>query len=423
MPEKSNTIPALAIVDPGATQQQIEAALGSQNEFRLVSVLNSVENLPKEILNADPEIILIDHQVAEQSTLDTIDELALRFPQVPMVAILPTGDSLPAQQAMLAGVRAFVVQPFTQVNLLSTLRRVRDLEARRRHSQEAAVVESVERTEPLRILTVFSPRGGVGCSTVAVNLAVALHETLDERVLLMDGKLLFGHLGLILNIRSSNTIADLIPHASTLDSSLIKEVVAEHASGIHVLLSPTDVQVAQGVRPDDLYNVLRGISRLYDFIVIDAGSHVNENTVTLMDAADRLLLITTPDLAALHDTSRFFQLSRSLAYPPGKLLVILNRAGMPGAVKIKDIETALRHELFAQIPDDGAIVMHSLNRGVPLLFKYPRSPTTRAIQKLASRLADIGVGEPFTEASRSGSMMGRLRARVTPARVSQAGAK
>jgi MinD-like ATPase involved in chromosome partitioning or flagellar assembly len=93
---------------------------------------------------------------------------------------------------------------------------------------------------------------------------------------------------------------------------------------------------------------------------------------------------------------------------------------MPGAVKIKDIETALRHEVFAQIPDDGANVIRSLNRGVPLLFKYPRSRTTRAIQKLASRLAVIGVGEPFAETSRSSSVMSKLRARTTPVQVSQA---
>ena len=90
-----------------------------------------------------------------------------------------------------------------------------------------------------------------------------------------------------------------------------------------------------------------------------------------------------PDLAALHDVSRFIQISRTLAYAPGKVLTVLNRAGMLGGVRVKDIQTALHHDLFAQVPDDAANALRSLNRGLPLLFKYPRSPASRGIQRLA----------------------------------------
>jgi pilus assembly protein CpaE len=416
MPDTSKPIPVVAIVDNEPTQQQITSALSSQGEFQLVAVLDSQEKVIQEIPPLDPKIVLIDYQVDVQNTLDTIDELAFTFPDIATVAIIPVDDPLLAQQVMLAGVRGFLLQPFTQVNLLSTLRRVRDLESRRLQSQ-ATTADTTEKTKPLHTLTIFSPRGGVGCSTLAVNLAVALHETFDDRVLLMEGKLLFGHLGLMLNIRAHNTIADLIPHAGTLDTSLVSEIVAEHITGIHVLLSPTDLQVAQGIRPDDMYNVLRCVSKMYDFIVIDAGSYLNENTVTLMDAADRILLVTTPDLGSLHDTSRFIHLSRSLAYPTGKLLTILNRAGMPGGVKTKDIATALHYDLYAQIPDDNSNAIRSLNRGIPLVFKYPRSPASRAIKHLALSLADIGAEETLNAVTGRTSLAARMRGRLASARA------
>ena len=395
----------LYIGEPGPNQDQIAVAFTSQSDFQLVKTLANLEKMVKEIRAAEPNLIMVDHQVAEQGTLDVIDDIVMQYPETPIVAILPDTDPTHAQQVMLAGARAFITEPFTQVNLLSTLRRVRDLEARRSKSQNNLEPAQVaEAAPPLRTFTVFSPRGGVGCSTVATNLAIELRAESGESVLLVDGKLFFGHLDVMLNIRARNTIADLVPHANLLDPGLIGDVVVGHASGIDVLLSPNDVQVAQGLRAEDIYNIIGGIKKAYGYVIIDAGSALTENTVTMMDAADRILLVTTPDLISLHDASRFIQNSRTLSYPSEKTMIILNRANLIGGVKPRDIETALRSEVFAQIPDDGANVLRSLNRGIPLVMQYPRSPATQAIQRLAGTLAELGVKDggvvPASKASR-----------------------
>jgi pilus assembly protein CpaE len=388
------------VADPGPTQQQVTAALSAEAEFDLADLLTSPDRLVREVRAAEPDIILIDHELGGQPTLDVIDDIALQFPEMALVAILPENEPLVIQQVMLAGARAFIVQPFTQVNLLSTLRRVRELESRRVQSQAATVIaQKVESERPLRTLAVYSPRGGVGCSTVASNLAISIFEEARAEVLLMEGKLFFGHLDVMLNIRTRNTIADIVPHAASLDENLIQDVVAGHVSGIDVLLGPNDVQVAQGIRPDDLYTVYMGLQSLYDYTIVDAGSSLSENTVTILDSVDRILLVTTPDLASLHDTSRFVQVSRSLGYPAEKMLIVLNRAGITGGVKAGDIETALHHEVFARIPDDGPNALRSLNRGIPMTLRYPRSPASRAIKSLAKSLAEMrltaaGVGTP-----------------------------
>lgn len=387
MPEHMHRTRVVAVAEPGATAQQISTALNSQADFLLADLVPTLDKAPQLIRGAQAEIILVDHTLGGQSTVDIVDDIARQFPEAALVAILPDSDPVRVQQAMLAGARAFLIQPFTQVNLLSTLRRVRDLEARRRPLPgAAAAVASAEEAKPLRVVALFGPRGGVGTSTLAANLAIALYEETSQRVLLLEGKLLFGHLGLMLNLRSRNTLADLLPHAHALEESLVRDVVAEHASGIHVLLAPTSPEVAQGVRPEALFSVVDGLRRQYDYIVIDAGSTLNDNSVTLLDMADRVVLVASPDLAALHDVSRFIQISRSLAYAPGKVVTVLNRAGMLGGVRVKDIQTALNHDLYAQIPDDAANALRSLNRGLPLLLKYPRSPASRGIQRLARTL-------------------------------------
>jgi pilus assembly protein CpaE len=387
MAATNNSIRVVAVGESNATQDQIINTLegSAQADFQLADVIVPSENLVRDIRTADPKIILIDYQTGDQSILDIIDDLTLQFPGIAIIAIIPGNDPIIAQQVTLAGARAFIGHPFTQMNLLSTMRRVVDLEKRQAHPSFLSPRQE-EHYRSLKTIAVYGPRGGVGSSTIAVNMAIALHETTNQRVLLVGGKLFFGHLGLMLNIQTNNSIADLIPHASQLDDDLVRDVVFEHVSGIHVLLEPFDFQIAQGIRPQDLYNILTGLQRMYDLIVIDVGSWLNENTVTILDIADRILLVTTPDLASLHDSRRFIEMSHSLDYKNGKMLVTVNRLGMEGGVKSIDIASSLHKELFAEIPDGGSKVSLSINRGVPLLMRYPRNATSKAIQNLGKKL-------------------------------------
>jgi pilus assembly protein CpaE len=296
-------IRVVALCDPGATQQQITEALNSENEVILVDILSSMEMLAKQLRAAEPDIILIDAQ--DESTMDIIDDIALQFPNASVVAILPTNDPFDAQQVMLAGARAFVITPFSQINLVSTLRRVVELEARRQPTKTYIPPSVPEATRPLRSVTVYSPRGGTGVTSIAANTAIALAEETGKKVLLFEGKVFFGHLEVMLNLKIQNTLSDLIPHATNLDEGLVRDVVAVHPSGIHVLLAPSNIQIALGIRAEDIYNIFIGVSRHYDYVVVDAGGHLSDISVTLMDAADRILLVATPDLPSLHDTSRF----------------------------------------------------------------------------------------------------------------------
>jgi pilus assembly protein CpaE len=233
---------------------------------------------------------------------------------------------------------------------------------------------------------------------VAINTAIALAEETSKKVLLFEGKVFFGHLEVMLNMRVQNSISDLIPHATNMDENLVHDVVTVHPSGIHVLLAPSNVQVAQGIRPEDIYNVFINVSRLYDYIVVDGGGPLNEISVTLMDAADRILLVTTPDLAALHDTSRFLQLSRSLSYPADKILLLVNKSGVEGGVKTSDIESVLHTQVYHQVANDPAKALRSINRGIPLLVYYPRSPASKSIEQLARNLTTIKLRELSHEA-------------------------
>jgi pilus assembly protein CpaE len=386
----SSSAPARVVVigDPGQIQDQILSALRNQSEFEVVDVLTAKEKLMRELRAVEPDVILIDSELEGEPTLDLMDDLTGNFQDVVLIAILRENDTLKAQQAVLSGARAFIFHPFTQINLIATMRRVYELEKRHRESSAYKVAPS-DAARQVRSIVVYSPRGGAGVSTVAANLAIALLEQTNQRVLLFEGKLFFGHLDVLLNLRPHNTLADLIPHASSLDDNLMQDVVTKHITGIDVLMAPESIQVAQGIRPDELYNVFLNVQKYYDFVVVDAGSALSENTVTLMDGADCILMVATPEMAALHDVSRFIQVTRSLAYPPEKLMIVLNRAGLTGGIKSRDIEKAMRHPVFSEIADDEPNALRSLNRGVPLYIRYAGSPASKGIKNLAHNLLEL----------------------------------
>src|SRR4030065_1909308 len=184
-------IRVVALCNPGPTQQQITEALISQDDFILVDILVSKEMLARQIRAAEPDIILVDSQLESESTMDIIDDLALQFPTASVVAILPTNDPLVAQQVMLAGARAFLIAPFSQINLVSTLRRVSELEGRRQQTKTSVASAVLESTRPLHSITFFSPRGGTGVTSIAANTAIGLAEETGKKELLFEGKVFF----------------------------------------------------------------------------------------------------------------------------------------------------------------------------------------------------------------------------------------
>ena len=303
--------------------------------------------------------------------------------------VLPKEQVAEANRVILAGARAFVSQPLNQQELLDTLGRIREVFQRSQRSKAAAAAGDVSMASR-GTFVVFSPKGGVGCSLVAVNLSLALKTELKQDVLLMDGKLLFGDLDVMLNLKSQNSIADLVPHAGSLDEGLIRDVVSEHVSGVKVLPAPPTPASAHGIHPDELHRILVGVQNIYPIIVIDAGNFLNDNTVTLMDASRRVLLVIHPDIASLRDASRFLDLClTTLSFPRDRILLIVNQHDQREGLGLADIEKTLQTKVFATLPWDPSAALQSINRGVPLSMLNQKSELRQAFREMAKSVAAI----------------------------------
>ena len=361
--------------------------LAKEKILKLIEKEVTSKNLFPVIAETQPDVILLDFEF-QKHPFDLVDKIASEYSMCAVVAILPESEKVDSDRVLLSGARDFIQYPYQSDNLVVTIKRVIELlERSPAHSSQTPVLDTV--VKPKNTFTVFSPKGGSGTTTIATNLAISLHKTLKEDVLLIDGKHLFGHIALYCNLRTGNSITDLIAHAGNLDERLIKQVVARHTSGIHVLPSPNSIVEAQGIKPEVLFKVIQSLQMVFPNIIIDGGNNLNENTVTYMDSSDKILLVLNPDIASMRDVRLFMEISATLSYPKDKMLLILNLSGRKADVKIQEIENILKMKIFGKIPADDNLALSSLNEGVPILLKKPRHPISKAFNDIAKELVKI----------------------------------
>ncbi|HSR20333.1 MAG TPA: hypothetical protein VLL49_05410, partial [Anaerolineales bacterium] len=177
--------------------------------------------------------------------------------------------------------------------------------------------------------------------------------------------------------------------------------VAEHVSGVKVLPAPPSPVAAQGIHPDGLHRILTSLQNMYPNIVIDSGNFLNDNTVAMMDASHRVLLVVHPDIASLRDASRFLELCRTtLSFPKERILLVVNQHDKREGLSLADIERSLQTKLFATLPWDPRRAVQSINRGVPLAMLGRNSPLHHAFQSMAKNVAAIAGGKQGAKPAR-----------------------
>lgn len=389
MAAKSDQTTILLVSNNNAVINATRSNLSQQDEFYIIDKQVSAENLLPSIAETQPDIILLDYSFQPNKFFELVDRIATDYPMCAVLVILPEQEMINSERVILSGARAFLIFPYKPDHLVNTIRRVMELMERSQvFPAPAAVKESVV-NKPKNTFTVFSPKGGAGTTTVATNLAIALKNQLKEDVLILDGKHLFGHVSLCLNLRTGNSITDLITHAGTLDPRMVRQVVVRHVSGVYVLPSPNSITEAQGIRPEDLYKVVQSLQQVFPNIIVDGGNNLNDNTVTYMDLSDRILLVLNPDLASLRDVRQFMEVTKSLSYPAEKTLLILNLIGRKADVKREEIESILNMKIFGRIPADENLALSCLNEGVPILLKNSRHPISKSYEEIAKGLVKI----------------------------------
>ncbi len=328
-----------------------------------------------------PDVILIDGEGAGADLFALMGQLMLRWPNALIVVVTLLMEAEEIQQVLLNGARAVLPLTWGSEKIVESLRKLHVQEWRR--LQEASGKEEKESTEGY-VVSVAGMKGGVGRTFLAVNLAVALKELSGEPVMLMDADWDDMDVSLYMNLLSRYDVTELLSHYKEMDADLLSGVLTPHSSGVEVLTAPKNPVGLPTVPPVFFPRLFSMIRSRFSFIIIDTGVQVGEVTASVMDNSNTVLIMTTPDIPSMQQTSLLLETLYAWKYPAGKVQVVINRAGYPGGIPVKEIKSFFRMEPAAILPESAGDAMISVNKGIPLVQSGSGS-LAKEIKKLAKR--------------------------------------
>ena len=389
-------IRVLIVDDIPETRENLRKLLYFENDIEVVGAAISGEEGIQMAKELEPHIVLMDINMPGVDGITAGEAISQEVPASQVIMMSVQGEADYLRRSMLAGAREFLIKPFSSDELVSSIRRVYELGAaqRARYQAPAPPVSATARRQPPppeelgKVISVFSPKGGTGCSTIATNLAIALQTGTEARVVLVDGNLQFGDIAVLLNLKPVRTVADLVPHMNELDGELIHSVMLPHSSGIKALLAPPRPEMADLVVPDHMKRILEELKKSFDFIVVDTWTSLHDLVLTIMDVSDRIVLITTPDIPSIKNTKLFFEVTEALGYPPEKVFLTINKVDRRSSIRAEDIETGIKHPVAATLALDERVATPAANQGAPFVFSAANSAIAQGMVDLAHQLLD-----------------------------------
>nr|MBA2373139.1 response regulator [Chloroflexota bacterium] len=344
----ADKIRVLIVDDIPETRDHLTKLLGFESDIEVVGSAASGAEAIELAVKLTPDVVLMDINMPDMDGIAATEQLASHAPRAAVVMMSVQGEADYLRRSMLAGAREFLVKPFSSDELTGSIRQVnlRERAKATRISASAPATSSANGTgakgparEPGQVIAVFSPKGGVGRTTVAVNLAVAAATDLGKKVVLVDGSFQFGDVGVLLNLNPKNkSIADLVPELATGDPESLETFVITHSAGIRVLLAPPSPEMAELITASAIKKVLETLRREADVVIVDCAAFFNDTTLAILDSADVILTMLSLEITSIKNMRLFLEVADQLGYEKGKVRLVLNRADSALGIRVSDVE-------------------------------------------------------------------------------------
>jgi pilus assembly protein CpaE len=388
MPEKNRV---LVVDDVSETRENIRKLLQFESDIEVVGAARSGREAVQLSDELKPDVILMDINMPDMDGITATELIRQRSPIAQIIILSVQGDPNYMRRAMLAGARDFLTKPPMADELISAVRRAGDMARSERAKSAQAAASATMLAQPVlgtgmtdgRIIMVYSPKGGTGVTTVAVNLAITLNND-ETRTALVDGNLQFGDVAIFLNEHGKNTILDLAPRSEELDPEVVEGVMIKHAgSGIRVLAAPTSPEHAERVSSDQFSKVLKYLRQIYPYVVVDTAHSLDDITLATLDVCDLLVLVATQDIPAVKNIRLFLDIMKTIGVPREKVCFIMNKYDKRISITPERVGDNLKQPVVGVIPLDERIVIPSVNRGVPFMIDNKTQPIARTVFGLA----------------------------------------
>lgn len=418
----AGNIRVLIVDDLPETRENVRKLLQFESDIEVIGQAGTGEEAVQMAKEHQPDIILMDINMPGIDGIGASQQITESVPSVQIIIMSVQSDPNYLRRAMMAGARDFLTKPFGGDELVAAIRRVHDkrptvTSAPSRPSHPASNLPVEPMTVPEgNLIAVYSPKGGAGCTTIAINLAVALARR-GRRTILVDGSLQFGDVSVMMNMKAVTSIADLSDRGGELDQDLISSISQVHRSNLNVLLAPPRPEMADVVTEENIKQLLAALKESFDFIIVDTTSYLSEKTLAILDISDRIVLLAQQNLSSLKNVSRFFDLAESLEYETQKVWLVVNRAKSKQGkgISVHDVGKALKRPIYGTIPSDEITVNDASNQGVPMVMgEHQKKNISLAIIKVADQIAKelmdgkTPMGKDKAEAEKQSGLLGRF---------------
>jgi pilus assembly protein CpaE len=373
----SDQIRLLVVEDVSQVAQYIRGLLNSQSSIKLLDVVTDGSRVERMIGELRPDVVLVDALLQGRvKGLALVEQIHRSEHRVPVIVL--TVPQQPVAVGPDHGIHGVLTMPFTGYELVTRLQAVH---------QAAALADNAGSA---RMITVFAPKGGVGKTTIAFNLAVAIGQ-LGHRTVLIDGSLQFGDMRAVLKVPlETPSLLDL--PTDRIQESDLQDVLWRDPSGIDILLAPPRVEMAEMVTVRDLEKTLSLLRRVYAFVIVDTPAVVNDINLSFLDASDTILEVVTYDSTTIHSTMVMADAFRMIGYPPTKVRYLVNRADSQGGIDPAVLERALGRRPEHYVRSGGALVVNANNEGIPFVLADPAAAISQDMMRTAGEL--VGRGAP-----------------------------
>ncbi len=408
----ADKIRVLIVDDIAETRENVRKLLQFESDVDVAGAARSGKEGIQLALELDPDVILMDINMPDIDGITATEEIRQRSPHVQVVILSVQGDQNYMRRAMLAGARDFLTKPPMGDELISAIRRAGEMAHAERAkgakqlgvssaSGAGASMASYSQPSKGKIVTVYSPKGGTGCTTLAVNLAIALNNE-DTRTVLVDANLQFGDVAVFLNEQGKNTILELAPRVDELESDVVEDILIKHdASGVRVLAAPQRPEQAEKVSADQFSKVLQFLQGMFAYVVVDTSPMLTDVILATIDISDVIVLVTTQEIPAIKNCRLVLDLFKTMGVNKDRIVFAMNRYDKRIAITPDRVSENLKHEVSVSIPLDEKIVITSVNRGVPFMMDNNKlQPVGRGIFSLAEAVrARLSVLEVESDAA------------------------
>ena len=385
-------IRVLIVDDVSETRENVKKLLQFESDVDVVGIARTGKEAIQVSQELNPDVVLMDINMPDMDGIAATEAIRAKQPAVQVVILSVQSDQNYMRKAMLVGARDFLTKPPMGDELISAIRRAGEMA--RIEKSKSVQVQAVVASGNLnnlagfggpkgKIVTVYSPKGGAGCTTLAVNLALTLNND-DTRVALVDGNFQFGDVAVFINEQGKNTILDLAPRADELDPEIVEEVMVKHAaSGLHILAAPSRPEHAEKISSAQFSKVLEYLTQMYAYVVVDTASLLTDVTLSAIDVSDLIILVTTQDIPSIKNCRLFLDLLQTLGVERNRILFVMNRYDKRINITPERVAENLKQEVALTIPLDEATATKAVNRGVPFVLDNKSQPVSRGVYMLA----------------------------------------